>query len=449
MKKYILKVFVLILALALILPSCTAREKEKELEFSLGFASCELELEEDLTQYYIAGYKNGKHPEGILDLQKIKAVWIENGLTSILLISVDCIALDSKTVNDIRKGLKDFCRDSGCSSVNVVSTHTHAGVDTLGLWGPIGISGKNAEFTKQIISSAEAVAKQAYENRGSGKLLYSKTETVLSQIDSRAPYQFDKNIYQLRFVPNDTSKNGIRIVSFAAHPESLRGNNRLISADYPSVISRIVKERCGDDVIFFSGAIGGLIATTLLDSDDLVNNMELTGRKLSEYILTPSEETELEPKLSISRVEFETKLENTIFLYYKFLGILGNEVKKDIHGDYFLKTELSVVSIGDITLALLPGEIFPELVNGTKNESYPEPLALIAKRYGLNNLVIIGLANDEIGYIIPPIAFELDILAPYLDAPDGHYEETNSVGPECADDIVAAFEKAAKELADK
>ena len=43
---------------------------------------------------------------------------------------------------------------------------------------------------------------------------------------------------------------------------------------------------------------------------------------------------------------------------------------------------------------------------------------------------IIGLGNDELGYIIPNYDFELDLLLPYINEADGdHYEETNSIGP--------------------
>jgi len=58
---------------------------------------------------------------------------------------------------------------------------------------------------------------------------------------------------------------------------------------------------------------------------------------------------------------------------------------------------------------------------------------------------VIGLANDEIGYIVPPSDFVLDGELPYVQEAEGdHYEETNSVGPNAAIDIADAFEKALK-----
>ena len=80
-------------------------------------------------------------------------------------------------------------------------------------------------------------------------------------------------------------------------------------------------------------------------------------------------------------------------------------------------------------------------------EANPEPLVNIAGKYGIENFIVWGLCNDELGYIIPPSDHLLDGEYPYLsevrDQLDrGHYEETNSVGINCAYEIANAFEEA-------
>ena len=46
---------------------------------------------------------------------------------------------------------------------------------------------------------------------------------------------------------------------------------------------------------------------------------------------------------------------------------------------------------------------------------------------------IVGLGNDELGYIIPEYDFVLADSMPYFNEADGdHYEETNSLGPQTA-----------------
>ena len=101
-----------------------------------------------------------------------------------------------------------------------------------------------------------------------------------------------------------------------------------------------------------------------------------------------------------------------------------------------------------MTFALIPGEIFPELVSGRglKAED-PESLESIAGRYGVEKLVVVGLCNDELGYIVPNSTFKLNDELPYIEpvedgSGENHYEETNSVGIRTAEKIAEAFEKA-------
>ena len=65
-------------------------------------------------------------------------------------------------------------------------------------------------------------------------------------------------------------------------------------------------------------------------------------------------------------------------------------------------------------------------------------------------MIFVGLANDELGYIIPPSDYVLSEDAPYFNEAEGdHYEETNSVGVDCADDLAKALEKALEKCSKK
>lgn len=440
MKKWLIGVALVALCL---LVGCKPQETPAEPVWSAGFGVATLELPAGSEQpLYIAGYHNGWEISGVMDLQQARALWLDDGATSLLLIAVDCVGLDSGTVAQIREELSDFCDETGCDSVNVISTHTHAGVDTLGLWGPVAINGKNEDFMRILIQGAVAAAKDAYADRSRGALRYVTTPTEDLQEDSRDPQVYDSDIYQLRFQPEDPAKNGIRLISFAAHAEALRGENTLVSRDYPGAVCDIITAKTGDDALYVPGAIGGLIMTPRL-KEDPVENLQVTAQRIANRVLAAKEGRELAPGIAIAREEFETKLDNTLFRYYKFLGILGNPVRQTVSGTYLLSTELTLIRLGDVTLALLPGEVFPELVSGTGAEEDPPALRNLAKENGVEDLVVIGLANDEIGYILPPSDFVLDEKLPYLQEAEGdHYEETNSVGPDCARDLAEAFEKA-------
>ena len=66
-------------------------------------------------------------------------------------------------------------------------------------------------------------------------------------------------------------------------------------------------------------------------------------------------------------------------------------------------------------------------------------------------ILVFGLANDELGYILPPNDFILHEKSPYInngrDRHDRrHYEETNSMGPRTAQVIADTVEEIYKAI---
>lgn len=462
MKKGRIALLVLLLLTALICTGCGEQPEQAQLlldtegdRWYCGFGLEQIELAENEEPLYIAGYNNGVEISNVLDLCQARAVWLDTGGDGVLLIGIDCVALDSGTVAKIRESLSDL---PGCASIQIYATHTHAGVDTLGLWGPVAIDGKNSGYQENLLKAAEAAGREAYANREPGSLHYGYARTERVCQDSRNPQVFDSNLYQLRFCP-DRGGAGLRMYFYGAHAEALRGANRRLSRDFPGQLCDGVTEATGDNTIFFPGAIGGLIMTRTFaaGAENGLNtalSLERTGEELVKYALSIKQERKLAPELKVSRTEFTVALDNPVFLLYRLLGILDNRaVKADSATGYGVRTELSLLMLGDLGVSLLPGEIFPELVyGGTLEPSLdPKPLAEIAAEYGVEDLLVVGLANDEIGYIVPPSDFLVNEKLPYLDRiqdekGEDHYEETNSVGPGCAGAVAEAFEKALKAI---
>ena len=113
-------------------------------------------------------------------------------------------------------------------------------------------------------------------------------------------------------------------------------------------------------------------------------------------------------------------------------------------------TEVSLLQIGEMSAITLPGELLPELAIGGHDASNTGPLQEVVESGATNPpdlsaapegpflrdlmpgqaKLILGLANDELGYLIPDYNYKLHEHQPFLDeAPGEHYEETNSLGP--------------------
>ena len=425
--------------------------------WTMGFAAVDIPVPENSDQpLYIAGYNQGAKINGILDLPRASAVWIEAGESATLLISVDCIALSSKTVGDIRTDLAAFCGETGCDALNIYATHNHASLDTLGLWGPVAQDGKNDDYMLSLVEACNEAARKAYENRKTGRLFYGKADADILR-DSREPIVYDSFIHQFRFDADEG--DGIRLVSYVAHAESLRSDNRKLSRDFPGVISDLLKKETGDDFIYMPSSVGGLLMTKELvhvnGRFDAEGNMRETGRILTDALLSISDEEEVAPALRTASVEITVPLDNTVFEYYRFLGILDTPAVEGTGATgYAVISELGALCLGDFTFALVPGEIFPELVTGeyfsaercaSPENKNPTPLVEIAASHGHDRLFILGLANDELGYIVPPNDFLVNETTPYFENiedayGENHYEETNSTGKFTAQVIADALD---------
>ena len=123
----------------------------------------------------------------------------------------------------------------------------------------------------------------------------------------------------------------------------------------------------------------------------------------------------------------------------------ANEVK-----DLCLRTEIARLKLGEVEIAAIPGEIYPELVlGGVQDPADPaadfaeaaiEPA--IYKQLGPKRMLI-GLANDELGYFIPKRQW--DEAKPFTyKRKTAPYGEINSLGPDTAPLLCGIFEKMKK-----
>ena len=97
----------------------------------------------------------------------------------------------------------------------------------------------------------------------------------------------------------------------------------------------------------------------------------------------------------------------------------------DLRGDGTIVTDVGVLDLGGARAACWPGEV-------------PPALGLESKRHLATDVpLLIGLANDEIGYILPRGVF---VEPADWDDPDPHYEESMSVGPETGPLLLEALD---------
>jgi len=221
-------------------------------------------------------------------------------------------------------------------------------------------------------------------------------------------------------------KDGHALVSlfnFPCHPEVLWEHNTHITADYPGSLRREVESLTGAPCIFFSGALGGMMTPDVKDHS--FEEAGFMGRKLAvEGLKALKDAPVLQEGLDLSRTkqEFGIKLTNPLFKI-----AIHNKLFPDVRSENGLvNTEASLLKIGSLWFATIPGELLPKLGLSLKADM---------KSAGAGVAGVICLANDELGYIIPEEIFRFP-LNPLK--PGKHYEETNSIGKGIAPAVMKA-----------
>jgi hypothetical protein len=411
---------------------------------------------------WIAGFGNARAANGVHDDLWARTMVIESGPTRLAIVSLDAIGFMNPEVNDVRKMLP---ADLNISYLIVSSTHTHEGPDLLGLWGKSpfrsGIDLQYMDFVKsQIVKSVT----EATQNLEPAIVEVSEELTGAQSLltDTRKPDCFDSGLRMLRIKSIASGATLGTMINWGNHPETLWSNNLFITSDFPHYFREgvekgvfngdsLYKAGTGGICLYITGAVGGLMTThpRVIINDPLsgkefkdpsFEKAEAQGKNLSLLALNAMEnpaETIDSAAISVCSRSFEVKLKNRLFKLGLFLGVFY----RNEPGTSAMTTEVAVCKIGPVSIVTFPGEVYPEIVNGPVeapegNDFKIQPVEtppirdLMPGKYKF----VFGLANDEIGYIIPKSQW--DAKAPFTyGRNDSPYGEENSVGPDTAPEI--------------
>ncbi len=432
-------------------------------KWTVGFAK-EVLTPDDIDEetYYIAGYNTNNPAKSVLDDMYAKAVFLDDNSNrgGVIVCAIDCVGLSRKDINDIRKIVIESGKIPNLKSINICSTHSHSAIDTQGLWGKNFLSdGKNEKFMNSLKEKTAQAIISAYNARKDGALYFGTAEAGNLLIDTRNPDDFDSTVTRIRFEPADGSEDTY-IVNVACHAECLGARTTVVSADFPAYMEKeIVKQTGGANVVFINGAIGGLITCEKLD--EVLRNFELGleyvkefGKDMGEVVMSINNEIALQPAINVKAKAIEIKCDNIALLLVRFLGVLNNHIAKDEDKNISIISEVSYMELGNkqIGIYMIPGELSPELESGNFLSSEESANKTEANYKSLSEMAqcehnfVLGLCNDELGYIIPENDFYLHEWIPYFnnavdESGREHYEETNSLGPQAAGAILDAMDE--------
>ena len=374
----------------------------------------------------------GKPSDDVLDELYAKALVLDDGRTTIAIISADLLYTPLEEItNPVRAIIKE---KAGIAEANVLicGTHTHSGPEVftrskVPSKGRMPASEIDQSYLETLIGKMAGSVLVAYKNMrevrigaakgeipeivynrrprsgdGSVKMAFTLPaevgETKKIEIDTegcvRVTFNFPNEDAKLEFGPIDAEVRVIRVeamdgrivgslVNFGCHPVCIYPSlSTSVSADYPAYAMEVVERAEGGTCLFALGLAGNTVPI-----QRGVKAHQQIGKALGGEALRRLQLIRTADDVTLAAIEKEVR-----FPVKKApLSDEGEDVEKTV--DY-ITSEIQLLRLGDIYILGLPGEVLVEV--GLE----------IKKRAGLENLLVVTLANDAIGYVCHSEAYK-------------------------------------------
>lgn len=457
-------------ALAIICVALWGSSPARSAELEVGFAHVDITPQLNANEpIWLAGYYPGRAATGVHDPLFARTLVLRSGNTRMAWVSVDLIGVQYPLVQQLRGRLPEY------DYVLVASTHNHEGPDVIGVWGETYLQrGVHEPYLGLLVSRMEESIRKAEKELRPAVASFGTAKDPSLLDDKRLPVVKDGVLRALYFTQPESGKALGMVVQWNCHPEALGPDNTLITADFPATTVSVLEQHFACPVVYFSGAVGGLMApperrirnaqgeeVVLREGDfALAQKYGEDVAALAKQAVSDARRLELVP-LQIASKTVAVPTTNPLYRWARLLGIVRRDTYawKGADTDFTrpltsattgetpaIASEVACIRLGELRVLCVPGELYPELVVGRIDDpvrvgaDYPDA----AKEPHVEELMpdatwmLFGLANDEIGYLLPQRQW--DQVPPFIYDPSGpQYGEINSCDPRAANIILSAL----------
>ena len=477
-------------------------------------------LKDGTKEYYTGGYFTQKINGAFDDQgANAVALTDGSGRGTLIMIAIDGIGVCNDDVRTIRGEIEKRLAAEGIESdiiaINVNATHCHTVIDTQGfglepllktiftnLFSFLPLVEKtrsvDPEFHQLMINGAAAAGVQAYKNMEPGELYYFETDGIgysernNNYLDDPYGYIFNKRYdmegYQhviacFKFVPDNKESVPTVFANVGGHPTTINRETKLLSADYPNYIEEKMNE-AGMNFAFVQGAQSPIsVNAGAVENEEILAEIDAEiaadptvedykqakklGYEFARLIIDAEKNaTPVAPVVNVRMAEVTIPLEYGLMELGAVSGLLGFTTVRDksAPAGYSIISEVGYVELGtDLVMVTVPGELVPQLVYGNvvdKTMSYlgtDWELDYTADLVGEGKTVlVVGLCNDAIGYIVPDNDYAPFIADTIWNTELGeklfgeyqrHYEEMLSTGSKAGSTVIGALNDVVKEVA--
>lgn len=374
------------------LPSCTGIFQQSLPDEVMSYAVTEPvralrigSAERDITPpvgEYMGGFDIARTSTAIGSPLKVRALVIESDNRRFAILGVDSLGLMKRDVDFIKSGLGGFAN----GDVFVCSSHTHAGPDPIGIWGWYFLtSGRDSAYIGKIRAAAREAVVAARQNARPASCEWGTAllpEKGLVKNSNRA-FVFDRRARVLHARAIADGKPLGTLLHFACHPEVLPRRNTLISADFVGELCDEWKSRGHGQAVFVNGALGAMISPDVKQRNmDGVKLFGQTACDLCEQALQASEPMPVDA-IEVRRSDVYLPMVAGAFR----IGRLTTALQRDVF-DGHARTSVGYLRMGAFEAVAIPGEMEPALAEQVRGQ------------LGRPDLVVFGLCDDEVGYLM-------------------------------------------------
>ena len=410
---------VIVMLTGVVQPLTAQRAKPSELKAAAGKV--------DITPtkpVFLAGYGENRKSTGVHDKIMARCLILEANGTRIAFVSCDLIGVSRHHVEKIRSNVRSIKPEN----LFISATHVHSGPDTMGQWGPdVQTSGVDQEWMSGFRKKVADLVEETSKHLQSATMKFATTKDVpkISK-NVRVEEILDKEMGVMQVLAKKDTAVIATFVNYACHPEVL--NCHTLTADFPHWLYETVEKETNGVCLYLNGALGGMVTADFDES----TSPKGENWKAAEEIGTAMGKRVLEvigKAQAIANVPIETKrrvftvpMENQQFLALIKLKVFPQDILKNGN----IETEVARITIGPAEILTMPGETLPNTG------------IFLKKKMKGEHKFLLGLTSDELGYILTPEDFYLDLYS---------YESSVSIGPQIQPRMVENLLKLCEEMA--
>ena len=371
--------------------------------------------ERDITpsgSIYLAGFGMARSSTGFDIPLKVRVMAIALGGMETVLVGIDNLGLMRGDVDWIKTAIPGIA--NGC--VFIASSHTHAGPDLIGIWGWYFLTtGRDPSYVAQVRRAVSEAVAEARGRAAPAELFLGEARLPPEGMvrNSNRAGVFDRRFTVLQARDRQTGNPLGTLLHMACHPEVLNRHNTLVSSDYPGALCDSWKEAGHGQAVFISGALGAMVTPAYSPRDpegERAMGLELVA--LAEQALDEASPLRVD-EIEVRRRDVYLPLRSPGLLLGRLTMVLLREAYSDS-----LRSGVGYVRLGTLEAVTVPGEMEPGLAERIRRVT------------GRPNLLVFGLTDDEVGYLMS----EKDARDPEYE-----YERTMSPAPDSGERVLRAL----------